>query len=47
VLVVLVYIEGLNKEALVEAANKLDQLIRETQNQVGIYINILLIGDFN
>ena len=47
VLVVSVYVEGQNEEALVQATNKLDQLIRETRTRVGTRVDVLLAGDFN
>lgn len=47
VLVVSVYVEGQNKDVLVEATNKLEQLIRETRSRVGTRVDALLVGDFN
>ena len=47
VLVVSVYVEGQNEEALVDTVSKLDQLTRETRNRVGTRVDVLLAGDFN
>lgn len=42
-----VYVEGQNEEALVEATNKLDKLIHDTRNRVGTRVDMMLVGDFN
>ena len=47
ILVVSIYIEPQNEEALLNATNKLDQLIRETRARIGTRLDVILAGDFN
>jgi hypothetical protein len=47
ILVVSVYVEGNNTEALLDAICKLHQLIHETRNRIGTRTDVILAGDFN
>jgi ribonuclease HI len=47
ILVVSVYVEGQDKEALIDTTNKLHQLINETRNRIGTRVDVILAGDFN
>ena len=47
VLVVSVYVEGGDKEALEAAVRELDQIIRRFRNGGGTRTDVILAGDFN
>jgi hypothetical protein len=47
VLLVSVYVEGVNAGALLEAIALLQRVMRETRDRVGTRVNIVLAGDFN
>lgn len=47
VVIVSVYVEGANPQALQEAVTKLDDLIRRIRGATGTRTDILLVGDFN
>ena len=47
VLVVAVYVEGNNAEALADTLRKIQQLIQETRNRIGTRVDVILAGDFN
>jgi hypothetical protein len=44
-LVVSVYVEGQNEEALLDTISKLHQLIQETRNRVGTRVDVVVAGD--
>jgi endonuclease/exonuclease/phosphatase family metal-dependent hydrolase len=46
-LVVSVYIEGEDTTALLDAMEKLHQLIQETRARIGTRVDVVLAGDFN
>jgi endonuclease/exonuclease/phosphatase (EEP) superfamily protein YafD len=47
ILVVSVYVEGQNEEALLDTTSKLHQLIQETRRRTGTRLEVILAGDFN
>ncbi|EED13952.1 hypothetical protein TSTA_101880, partial [Talaromyces stipitatus ATCC 10500] len=47
VLVVLVYVEGNSEEVLTSAIRLLRSLVADIQGRGGIWIDVLIIGDFN
>jgi hypothetical protein len=47
VLLVSVYVEGVNAGALLEAIALLQRVMRETRDRVSTRVNIVLAGDFN
>lgn len=47
VLIVLIYVKGQDRGALLDATNKLHQLIREMQDKMGSKVDMLLTKDFN
>ena len=47
VLVVSVYVEGNDKEALLEALRQIHQLIQETRSRISTRADVILAGDFN
>jgi hypothetical protein len=47
ILVLSVYVEGQNEEALRDTTSNLHQLIEETRNTIGSRVDVLLVGDFN
>ncbi len=42
-----VYVEGQDKEALLDMTSKLRQLIQETQNRIGTRVDVIFAEDFN
>ena len=47
ILLVSVYVEPHDAEALRDATCKLHQLIQETRNKIGTRVDVVLAGDFN
>ena len=47
ILVVSVYVEGPDADALSCATNNLHQVIQETRNKIGTRVDVILAGDFN
>ena len=47
ILVVSVYVEGQDAEALRDTTRKLHHLIQESQNKIGTRVDVILAGDFN
>lgn len=47
ILVVSVYVEGDDTEALLDTTGKLHQLIQDTCNRIGTRVDVILAGDFN
>ena len=47
ILVVSIYIEPQNEEALLNTTNKLDRLIRQTRATISTRLDVILAGDFN
>jgi hypothetical protein len=47
ILVVSVYVEVQDEQALIDTTNKLRQLIVETRQRIGTRVDVILAGDFN
>ena len=47
ILVVSVYVQGNDTEALIDTTEKLRQLTEETRNRIGTRVDVIFAGDFN